>query len=138
VLNAVIFLEKLRTMLRLRDDDASTAHPELRPVVDEVATAWPFTDAAIDLSPAEPGVYLLYRGGRLIYIGLAVNGAGIRQELESHRRGAYGECTREATAFLYELARDPRALYRRYLAAHRGRYGGRLPAGNEPDLAGSG
>jgi hypothetical protein len=128
---AVIFLEKLRTMLRLRTSEPSTAHPELRPVVDEVAVAWPFTEAAIDLSPAAAGVYLLYKDGRLIYVGLAVNGAGIRQELESHRRGAYGACTREATAFLYELARDPRALHRRYLAAQRARYGGRLPPGNE-------
>jgi hypothetical protein len=42
-------------------------------------------------------VYLLYGSGRLIYIGVAVNGSGIRQE--------------------YELASDPLALYRRYLNA---------------------
>jgi hypothetical protein len=42
-------------------------------------------------------VYLLYGSGRLIYIGVVVNGSGIRQE--------------------YELASDPLALYRRYLNA---------------------
>jgi hypothetical protein len=130
----VIFLERLRAMARLFQPDPASRDPGLRPVVEEALTAWPFSDAAIDLSPAAPGVYLLYRDGRLIYIGVAVNGAGIRQELESHRRGAYGECTRSATAFLYELARDPRARHRHYLSAHRERYGGRLPACNEHEL----
>lgn len=133
MLGALIFLEKLRTMLRLSQHQAENpnAAPALHPVIDEVASAWPFTDAAIDLSPAAPGVYLLYQSGRLLYIGLAVNGSNIREELASHRRGAHGECTREATAFVYELARDPRALHRRYLSAHRVRYGGRLPPCNE-------
>jgi hypothetical protein len=130
----VIFLEKLRAMFNLLQPDPASGDPALRPVVDEISIAWPFTDAAIDISPAAPGVYLLYRNGRLIYIGVAVNGAGIRRELESHRRGAYGECTRHATAFLYELARDPRARHRRYLNAHRNRYGGRLPPCNEHEL----
>jgi hypothetical protein len=132
VLGGVIFLEKLRTMLGLRQ--RLLAHAELRPVIDEVALAWPFSEAAVDLSPAAPGVYLLYRDGRLVYIGLAVNGSGIRQELESHLCGARGPGTRAATAFLYELARDPRALHGDYLAAHRARYGGRLPAANEWEL----
>lgn len=133
---ALIFLEKLRTMLRLRQypPEDPRAAPALHPVIDEVASAWPFTDAAIDLSPAAPGVYLLYQNGRLLYIGLAVNGSSIREELASHRRGAHGDCTRDATAFTYELARDPRALHRRYLASHRERYDGRLPPGNERAL----
>jgi hypothetical protein len=127
-----MFLEKLRTMLRLRQSpQEDLAAPPLHPVIDEVASAWPFTDAAIDHSPAAPGVYLLYQNGCLLYIGLAVNGSSIRDELASHRSGAHGERTRDATAFTYELARDPRALHRRYLAAHRERYGGRLPAGND-------
>jgi len=127
----VILLEKLRTMIGLRQ--RSTGHVELRPVIDEVSLAWPFTEAAIDVSPTAPGLYLLYRDGRLIYIGFAVNGSGIRQELESHRRGAHGPGTRDATAFLYELAGEPRALHQRYLAAHRARYG-RLPPENEREL----
>jgi len=127
----VILLEKLRTIFELR---RRAAHAELRPVIDEVSVAWPFTDAAIDLSPAAPGVFLLYRDGRLIYIGLAVNGSGIRQELESHRRGA-GTGTSDATAFTYEPSADPRALHQRYLNLHRQRYGGRLPPANERELA---
>jgi hypothetical protein len=128
-----LILGKLRTMLRLRQQppESPDAAPALHPVIDEVASAWPFTDAAVDLSPAAPGVYFLYENGQLLYIGLAINGSSIRQELAVHRAGTYGECTRRASAFTYELARDPRALHRRYLAAHRARYGGRVPPGNE-------
>ena len=125
----MIFLQKLRAMLRLGQPERAG----LRPVIDEASLAWPFADAAIDLSPAAPGVYFLYRDGRLIYIGLAVKGSGIRQELESHRRGAHGAGTRGATAFLYEQAPDARALYRRYLSAHRQHHDGRLPLCNEPE-----
>lgn len=127
----MILLEKLRTMFELR---RRPAHAELRALIDEVSVAWPFSDAAIDLSPAAPGVYLLYRDGRLIYIGLARHGSGIRQQLESHRRGA-GMGTSDATAFTYEPAADPRALHQRYLKLHRERYGGRVPAANERELA---
>jgi hypothetical protein len=101
------------------------------PVVDELASAWPFTAPAIDLSPTEPGVYLLYCDGRLIYIGVAVNGASIREELARHFRGARGDCTRAASAFTYELTPDPRARHRLYLSMYRERWGGRLPPGNE-------
>jgi hypothetical protein len=103
-------------------------------VIDEIFTAWPFTDAAVEISPAAPGVYLLYQSGRLVYIGLAVNGAGIRAELESHRRGAHGSCTQRASAFHFELCAEPVRLHRRYLHAHRARYGGRLPPCNEHEL----
>jgi hypothetical protein len=122
-----MLLEKLRTMLQLRSSER--AGQALRAVIDEISVAWPFTEAAVDVSPASPGVYFLYRNGRLIYIGLAVNGSGIRQELESHLRGAHGPMTRYATAFLYELAPDPRVLHERYLRTHRAHYGA-LPDGN--------
>jgi hypothetical protein len=109
----------------------------LRPYLDETFSAWPFTDAAIEASPTSPGVYLLYRDRRLIYIGLAVNGSGIRQELQSPRGGSYGSWTQAASAFLYELSADPMALHRRYLREHRARYGGRLPPCNEPVVPGA-
>lgn len=123
-------IDRVRTLLGLRRParEPGTADVGLRTVIDEVATAWPFSEPAIDVCPAAPGVYFLYRDGRLVYIGLAVNGAGIREALESHRRGAYGECTRAATSFIYQITDNPRALYLRCLEAHRERYGGRLPS----------
>jgi hypothetical protein len=128
----LIFLDKLRTVLGLRQ--ASAAQPQLLPVIDEQSVAWPFSEAAVDVSPAASGIYLLYKDGRLIYIGVAVSGSDIRQELMSHLSGAHGECTRGATAFLYEIAADPLRLYRYYLGAHRERYGGRLPPCNDAEL----
>lgn len=122
-------------MLGLRPPLQSSAPPPLRAFVDEVACAWPFTEAAVDLSPAGPGVFFLYSMGRLIYIGVAVNGSGMREELASHLRGAHGLCTREATAFICEPELQPLALHRTYLEAHRARYGGRLPACNESELS---
>lgn len=113
---------------------AAAEESRLRAHLDETFSAWPFTDAAVEISPASPGVYLLYQSGRLVYIGLAVNGAGIRAELESHRRGAHGFCAQRATAFHFELCAEPIQLHRRYLEAHRARYGGRLPPCNEHEL----
>lgn len=108
---------------------ARPRHP-LPAFLDERFDAWPFTDAAVEVAPMSPGVYLLYASGRLVYIGLAMTGSGIRQELASHLSGACGDCTQRASAFLYELADDPLSLYRSYLRAHSERYGGRLPPCN--------
>jgi hypothetical protein len=127
-------LEKIRRLclpVRRRHPSSAADAPGLRPFLDETFAAWPFTDAAVEIAPASPGVYLLYRSGRLVYIGVAVSGSGVRQELESHLRGAYGGCTQGASAFLYELTADPIGLHRQYLRAHRAQYGGRLPACNE-------
>lgn len=129
-----MFFAKLRYLLDMRRR-VHAASTELRPVIDEVAAAWPFSEAAVDISPAAPGVYLLYRNGELIYIGAAVNGSAIRAELESHRRGAHGACTQSATAFLFELAADPLSTCRQYLQAYRASHGGALPAGNQAELA---
>jgi hypothetical protein len=123
-------MEKVRALLGLRGRAPvpQTADVGLRTLIDEVASAWPFAEAAIGVSPAAPGVYFLYRDGRLVYIGLALQDCGIRQALANHHRGAYGECTRAATSFTYELADDPRSVFYRCLDAHRERYGGRLPS----------
>jgi len=132
-------LERMRCLYPAAGRHFARAHeaPGLRAYLSETFSAWPFTDAAVEVSPTSPGVYLLYGHGRLIYIGLAVNGSGIRQELQSHRCGAYGSCTQAASAFLYELTPDPMTLHRRYLSEHRARYGGRLPPCNQPAVPGA-
>lgn len=123
-------VRSLLGLLRPRSADA----PVLRPVIDEATVAWPFTEAAVDLMPAGPGVFFLYASGRLIYIGVALNGVGIREELASHLRGAHGVRTRDATAFVCEASSQPLKLQRAYLEAHRARYGGRVPPCNEGEL----
>jgi hypothetical protein len=93
-------------------------------------SATPFTPEHLALAPAGTGVYFLYRGERLIYIGVAVHGTGIRDELESHLRGSYGAATQGASAFGYELTRDPVVAKHEYLRMHKRAFGGRLPACN--------
>jgi hypothetical protein len=128
-------LDEIRSLWvpeRRRHRLTTPALPPLRAFLDERSSAWPFTPAAIAISPAARGVYLLYSGGRLIYIGAAPEGSGIRQELEKHRNGEYGACTCGASAFLYEVAGDAAARQRQYLDAHREQYGGREPHCNAP------
>ena len=90
----------------------------------------PFTAEHLAIAPVDTGVYFLYRGERLIYIGVAVHGSGIRQELHNHLRGSYGAPTQGATSFGYELTRDPVVAKHEYLRLHQATFGGRLPAYN--------
>jgi hypothetical protein len=93
----------------------------------------PFTPGNLAAVPASPGVYLLYRHHRLIYIGLAAAGGSIREDLRHHLRGAGGTCTRAATEFDYEISQDPVSLYRHYAAVYLDTTGGLLPECNEQD-----
>jgi hypothetical protein len=88
----------------------------------------PFDERRVSEAPASPGVYLLYRGHRLVYIGLAQE--TIRGSLRHHLR-AGGACTRSATEFDYETSADPLALHRQYLAVYLHATGGLLPDCNE-------
>lgn len=91
----------------------------------------PFVSRHVDEAPPAPGVFLLYRSGRLIYIGLAGPGGNIRERLRQHLRGQAGPCTRSATEFDYEASSDPVELYQHYLAVYLGTSAGRLPDCNE-------
>jgi hypothetical protein len=97
------------------------------------ASATPFSAEHVALAPAGTGVYFLYRRGRVIYIGVAVHGATLRQELERHLEGLYGPGTQAASSFDYELTRDPVVAKHEYLRVHKARHGGRLPACNAPE-----
>ena len=93
----------------------------------------PFHARNVADAPEAPGVFLLYRGHRLIYIGLAAAGATIRGRLRDHLRGAGGACTRSATEFDYEASAEPVLLYRKYVATYLHATGGLLPDCNKPD-----
>jgi hypothetical protein len=92
-----------------------------------------FHGRSVAQAPEAPGVYLLYRGHRLVYIGLAAAGATIRRSLRQHLRGEGGPCTQSATEFDYEASAEPVALYRHYLAVYLDATGGLLPDCNERD-----
>jgi hypothetical protein len=106
---------------------------DLRAYLRDGQGAAPFDEAGVAAAPATSGVYFLYREHRVLYIGVAVHGTGIRQELEKHLSGAYGARTRTATAFDFEQTRDPVVARGEYLAAHRAQYGGRLPRYNKTE-----
>ena len=91
----------------------------------------PFVSRHVDEAPASPGVFLLYRSGRLIYIGLAGPGGSIRERLREHLLGQGGSCTRSATEFDFEASPYPVSLYRHYFAVYLGTSAGRLPECNE-------
>jgi hypothetical protein len=92
-----------------------------------------FNEATVAAAPPCSGVYFLYQGERLIYIGIAVHGTGIRQQLEKHLNGHYGARSRAATAFEYEQTRDPVVASHEYLLAHMARNRGRLPLCNRTE-----
>ena len=106
--------------------------PATRALLSAGVAALPFSDRLVAQAPQASGVYFLYRHQRLLYIGIAVHGTGIRAELERHLRGLYGERTLLATAFNFEETRHPVTARRDYLHAHMEQHRGRLPACNDP------
>jgi hypothetical protein len=112
----------------------STRRTAFKPLVVPLARLGehvPFDATNVAQAPASPGVYLLYRGHRLIYIGASANGDTIRQDLQRHLRGAGGSRTRRATEFDYEAAPDPLPVYWLYLNIYREMTGGLLPDCNQ-------
>lgn len=91
---------------------------------------YPFLEEVIAYAPNENGVYLLYEGDELIYIGRAVGAfVTIRSRLQAHWRGDEGACTQRATAYGWHICPDGSQLEADLLAAYRQTYG-RLPRCN--------
>lgn len=91
---------------------------------------FPFTAKLIAGAPEEPGVYLLWEDGEVIYVGRAGGrGATIRSCLVDHFSGVQGPCTRRATEYSWEMSRDPAGRELAILEAYRTRYS-RLPRCN--------
>jgi hypothetical protein len=96
---------------------------------------YPFTRAAIEFAPDEAGIFGLFDGGELIYIGRAQNRGdqSIRALLLRHQDGAMGPCTMKATHYTWEItvwgaaARETELLARYFQNHHR-----------EPRCSGSG
>ncbi|MFQ5756072.1 MAG: hypothetical protein ACE5H7_08245 [Acidiferrobacterales bacterium] len=69
-----------------------------------------FSRGDIDKAPDEPGVYALYQGDRLIYIGRAEGGLStttIRARLKDHCKGHHGPYTEQATHYRCEVTPNP-------------------------------
>lgn len=54
----------------------------------------------------EGGVYLLWQGGEVIYIGRTGAGQNLRQCLLDHQSGALGPCTAAATHYSWEVTAE--------------------------------
>ena len=62
-----------------------------------------FTRAMIEHAPDGFGVYALFDGPELIYIGRATRGMSIKACLAMHLDGVMGACTAAATQYTWEL-----------------------------------
>lgn len=87
----------------------------------------PFELWFISQAPEVPGVYILFRAQRPVYIGVAAGDTTIRRELQRHLRGDFGPGTRLAEEFDYEASENPVALHRNYLALHAAASGAAMP-----------
>jgi excinuclease UvrABC nuclease subunit len=90
-----------------------------------------FSSENVDIAPNDEGVYELYDGDELIYVGRAAGlYVTIRTRLQSHLRGDEGRCTQRATAYRREVTNTPTAREKELLLEYR-RLNGRLPRCND-------
>jgi hypothetical protein len=79
-----------------------------------------FNRVNVEYAPDESGIFGLFDGDELIYIGRATrNGHSIRECLLRHQNGEYGECTMRATGYTWEITGRPREREAELLAAFR-------------------
>jgi hypothetical protein len=64
------------------------------------------TRAMVSGAPEDAGVFALWEGDELIYVGRASAGATIRQRLEEHLEQRF-ECTTRASHYSWELSLRP-------------------------------
>ncbi len=80
-----------------------------------------FTQANIENAPDEPGVYVLYIGGHLVYYGST--SMSIRSRLLDHLSGREGECTAAATVYGCEVTLRPDKREHELLSEYKTAYG---------------
>ena len=85
-----------------------------------------FSEEDIGRAPEESGVYALYQGDRLIYIGRAEGGLAIttiRAHLKNHQAGHFGPLASQATHYRCEVHPHPVAREHELLAEYEARHG---------------
>ena len=96
--------------------------------------AYRFTRENVDNAPETGGVYGLYYGEELIYVGSAAgHTATLRSRLQDHLSGRRGACTQHATCYKREITASGAARAKELLAEHL-TYRRTLPRGNEREL----
>ena len=62
-----------------------------------------FNWSNVNNAPVKHGVYILYRAGKVTYIGRATDpSVTLRSRLQAHKRGDLGKSTKETAAFQLE------------------------------------
>ena len=91
-----------------------------------------FTKQNVDNSPASRGVYALFDGDELIYVGRA-NGetVTIRSRLQRHFSGEEGQCTQMATHYMVEVCANPVEREAELLKDYQWEHNGWRPRCNE-------
>lgn len=93
--------------------------------------SYQFTEANVNGSPEEKGVYELIEDGTTIYFGRAAGDTvTIRSRLQSHFRGDEGSCTQSATRYRREVTGRPIAREKELLDEYEALHGD-LPRCNE-------
>lgn len=82
-------------------------------------------------APTKAGVYGLYQGPELVYIGRAKGpNVTIRSRLQDHYAGREGSGTQQATSYVRIVTTSPVTTEKKLLKAHEQKFG-RLPRYNE-------
>ena len=89
-----------------------------------------FTKENIDRSPTSQGVYALYDGDNIIYIGKAEGENGIRELQQRHKQGDEGNCTQNASHYRRDPSTNTKKMERVYLQEYK-RLNGILPRCND-------
>jgi len=95
---------------------------------------YPFNPKMIEGAPRDMGVYVLYRGERVIYVGRAMGakhggGSTISSRLQEHMNGGVCECSAQATHYSWEIVLQPQLRELELLQAQR-ETAGELPPCN--------
>jgi predicted GIY-YIG superfamily endonuclease len=90
---------------------------------------WLFTKESVDAAEDVPGVYALYDGTVLIYLGQSEE--SIRRRLQRHQSGKEGRCTQSATAYVEEPCSNPVAREAALIAEYKRANQNKLPRCNE-------
>jgi hypothetical protein len=83
---------------------------------------WPFTLAMLETAPDDPGVYLLWDGDEIIYIGRAHGKENVKACLLAHHAGSLGQCTKKATHYSWAISVWPAAMETELLAEFHKQY----------------
>ena len=95
----------------------------------EIGDLWSFSETLINTDPNEPGVYVLFDGYEVIYIGMS---STLKDRLLQHVRGDAGACTMKATKYCIERNSSPVIREGELLASYEREYGS-LPRCNARD-----